>query len=53
MDGERGADPGQPGPDLSAAEDSIGSDPLLPHPADLPLHLGEQTDGHHRAGGNL
>ena len=50
LDGQRGADPGEPGPGLPAAPDPLRADPHLPHPADLPLHLGEQEDGHHRQG---
>ena len=50
VDGERRPDPGQQRPGLAAAEDSVRTDPLLLHPADLPLHLGEQKDGHHPQG---
>lgn len=50
VDGERRPDPGEQRPDLPAAEDSFWTDSLLPHPADLPLHLREQKDGHHRQG---
>jgi len=50
VDGERRPDPGEQRPDLPPAEDSVWTDSLLPHPADLPLHLGEQKDGHHCPG---
>lgn len=50
MDGERRPDPGEQRPDLPAAEDSFRTDPLLLHPADLPIHLREQKDGHNRQG---
>lgn len=53
LDGERRPDPGQQRPDLPAAEDSVRTDPLLQHPADLSLHLREQEDGHHRQGVDL
>lgn len=51
MDGERRPDPGEPGPGLPAAEDAFWTDPVLLHPADLPLHVREQKDGHHSPGG--
>lgn len=50
VDGECRPDPGEQRSDLSSAEDSLRTDPLLPHPADLPLHLREQKDGHHSPG---
>lgn len=50
VDGERRLDPGQQRLDLPAAEDSVRTDSLLPHPADLSLHVWEQKDGHHRQG---
>lgn len=50
LDAERRSHPGEQRPGLPAAEDSLGTDSLLPHPADLPLHLREQKDGHHRQG---
>lgn len=53
VDTERRPDPGEQRPELPAAEDSFWTDPLLPHPADLPLHLREQKDGHHRQGVEL
>lgn len=53
MDGERRPDPGEQRPDLPAAEDSFRTDPLLLHPADLPIHLREQKDGHNRQGVEL
>lgn len=53
VDRERRPDSGQQRPDLPPAEDSIWTDPLLSHPADLPLHLREQKDGHHCPGENL
>lgn len=39
MDRERGPHPGQQRPELPAAQDSFWTDPLLLHPANLPLHL--------------
>ena len=53
VDTECRPDPGEQRPELPAAEDSFWTDPLLPHPADLPLHLREQKDGHHRQGVEL
>ena len=53
VDTECRPDPGEQRPELPAAEDSFWTDPLLPHPADLPLHLWEQKDGHHRQGVEL
>ena len=50
VDGERRADSGEQGPDLPAAEDPSRTGPNLLHPADLPLHLREQEDGHHHQG---
>lgn len=50
MDRERGFDSGGQRPVLSAAEEPRGAHPQLHYPADLPLHLREQTHGHHRAG---
>ncbi len=53
VDRERWPDPGEQRPNLPAAEDSFWTDSLLLHPADLPLHLREQKDGHHRQGVEL
>lgn len=53
VDSERRLDPGEQRPELPAAEDSFWTDSLLLHPADLPLHLREQKDGHHRQGVEL
>ena len=50
MDGERRPHSGQQRPHVHAAEDPQRPDPDLLHPADLPLHLGEQADGGHRQG---
>lgn len=39
VDRKRRPDSGEQRPDLPAAEDSFRTDSVLPHPADLPLHL--------------
>ena len=39
VDRECRPDPGEQRPELSAAEDSFWTDPLLLHPADIPIHL--------------
>lgn len=50
VDRECGPHAGQQGPHLHAAEDPQRPGPQLLHPAAVPLHLGEQADGHHRQG---
>lgn len=50
VDRERGLDAGGQRPVLHAAEDTGRPHPELHHPADLPLHLREQTHGNHRPG---
>lgn len=50
VDRECGADAGGQRPVLHATTDPYWPDPELHHPADIPLHLREQEDGHHRAG---
>lgn len=50
VDPECRPDPGEQRPKLPAAEDSFWTDSLLLYPADFPLHLREQKDGHHRQG---
>lgn len=50
VDRERRPHSGQQRPHVHAAEDPQRPDPDLLHPADLPLHVGEQADGGHRQG---
>lgn len=50
VDGERRPHPGQQRPRLHAAEDPQRPDPDLLHPADVPVHLGEQAHGGHHPG---
>lgn len=49
VDWERRFDAGGKRPVLHAAADPYWPNPELHHPADIPLHLREQADGHHSA----
>lgn len=50
VDRECRADAGGQRPVLHATTDPYWPDTELHYPADIPLHLWEQEDGHHRAG---
>lgn len=50
MDRECGPHSGQQGPCFHAAEDPQWPGLDLLHSTDVPLHLGEQADGHHSQG---
>lgn len=50
VDRECWADPGGEGPVLHATTDPYWPNPELHYPADIPLHLWEQENGHHSAG---
>lgn len=50
VDWECWAYPGGQRPVLHATTDTYWPNPELYHPADIPLHLWEQKDGHHSTG---